>query len=291
MHYRKPATGTFTFGLNRGALGGARRKRAQGSYGEKRVNEDPAATTAENEESPRAPLTRREREILGLLAEGMSGAQIAAKLVLSPETVRTHVRNAMAKLGASTRSQAVVIAMQREEIRGQGSPPAAGRGGEGRTGAAAADAEALGTMLDGLVGLYDVDGGAVYVADEDGLSLQRVAIAGFGDRDYELPETAALGDGALGRAGLDRRAQLLQDRSLAGGALITAPVIGAGRLLGVIALAPRVSRPVGRSELLLLQAFATRVGEVLVAGSDVPRRLERAMERFRASWSAATRVG
>ena len=51
------------------------------------MNEDPAATTAENDESPRAPLTRREREILGLLAEGMSGAQIAAKLVLSPETV------------------------------------------------------------------------------------------------------------------------------------------------------------------------------------------------------------
>jgi DNA-binding CsgD family transcriptional regulator len=251
------------------------------------VNNEPTAAAAENRESRRAPLTRREREILGLLAEGMSGAQIAAKLVLSPETVRTHVRNAMAKLGASTRSQAVVIAMQREEIRGRGPV----RAGGSRTGAADADAEALGTMLDGLVGLYDVDGGAVYVADEDGLSLLRVAIAGFGNREHELPETVALGEGALGRAGLDRRAQLLQDRSLAGGALITAPIIGAGRLLGVIALAPRVSRPVGRSELLLLQAFATRVGEVLVAGSDVPRRLERAMERFRASWSAATRVG
>jgi DNA-binding CsgD family transcriptional regulator len=255
------------------------------------VNNDPTAAAAENSDTRRAPLTRREREILGLLAEGMSGAQIAAKLVLSPETVRTHVRNAMAKLGASTRSQAVVIAMQREEIRGRGPALAGARGGERRTGAADADAEALGAMLDGLVGLYDVDGGAVYVADEDGLSLLRVAIAGFGNREHELPETVALGDGALGRAGLDRRAQLLQDRSLAGGALITAPIIGAGRLLGVIALAPRVSRPVGRSELLLLQAFATRVGEVLVAGSDVARRLERAMERFRASWSAATRVG
>ena len=46
-------------------------------------------------------------------------------------------------------------------------------------------------------------------------------------------------------------------------------MIGGGRLLGVIALAARVSRPVGRSELLLLQAFANRVGEILLAGGDV----------------------
>jgi DNA-binding CsgD family transcriptional regulator len=255
------------------------------------VSEEPTATAGqEHDESRRTPLTRREREILGLLAEGMSGAQIAEKLVLSPETVRTHVRNAMAKLGASTRSQAVVLAIQREEIRGHG-PAAASRRPGRRSGVADAESEALGGMLDGLVGLYDVDGGAVYIADEDGLALARIALAGFGDREHELPATVALGEGALGRAGLDRRAQLLQDRSLAGGALITAPIIGAGRLLGVIALAPRISRPVGRSELLLLQAFATRVGEVLVAGTDVSRRLERAMERFRASWSAATRVG
>ena len=62
----------------------------------------------------RVPLTKREREILGALAEGMSGAQIADQLVLSPETVRTHVRNAMAKLGASTRSQAVALALQHQ---------------------------------------------------------------------------------------------------------------------------------------------------------------------------------
>ena len=77
----------------------------------------------------RVPLTRREREILGALAEGMSGAQIAEKLVLSPETVRTHVRNAMAKLGASTtRSQAVALALQHHEITGDPeSAPAAER--------------------------------------------------------------------------------------------------------------------------------------------------------------------
>ena len=43
------------------------------------------------------PLSTREREILGLLAGGVSGAQIAETLVLSPETVRTHIRNAMAR--------------------------------------------------------------------------------------------------------------------------------------------------------------------------------------------------
>jgi len=44
-----------------------------------------------------APLSVREREILGLLAGGDSGAQIAQALVLSPETVRTHIRNAMSR--------------------------------------------------------------------------------------------------------------------------------------------------------------------------------------------------
>src|SRR5687768_18380196 len=58
------------------------------------------------------PLSAREREILSYLAEGLSGAAIAQRLVLSPETVRTHVRNAMEKLGASTRSQAVALALE-----------------------------------------------------------------------------------------------------------------------------------------------------------------------------------
>jgi PAS domain S-box-containing protein len=56
-------------------------------------------------------LTPREREILHLVALGHSSPQIAAELVISPETVRTHVRNAMAKLGARTRAQLVAIAL------------------------------------------------------------------------------------------------------------------------------------------------------------------------------------
>src|SRR6478672_13042927 len=63
-----------------------------------------------------APLSSREREVVEMLAGGASGADIAEHLVLSPETVRTHIRNAMAKLGASSRAQAVALAVKRQEI-------------------------------------------------------------------------------------------------------------------------------------------------------------------------------
>lgn len=56
-----------------------------------------------------ALLTPREREILQMLAEGWSGAEIAGQLYLSSETVRTHVRNAVQKLGCRTRTHAVVM--------------------------------------------------------------------------------------------------------------------------------------------------------------------------------------
>lgn len=234
----------------------------------------------------RPPLTRREREILGLLAVGMSGAQIADKLVLSPETVRTHVRNAMTKLGASTRSQAVALALQRNEIAREPAAAAEPDAPPQIKQAAARDASgALRAMLDGLVSLYDVAGGAVYLTDEDGLALRQVG--GSTGSEGTMPETVFLGEGALGRAALERRAQLIQS---AGGAMVAAPMLASGRLLGVIALSTRVSRPIGRSELLLLQAFATRVGEVLVAGTDVGPRLDRALTRFRASWAGAPRA-
>jgi DNA-binding NarL/FixJ family response regulator len=62
-------------------------------------------------------LSARESEILGLLADGLTGEQIAKRLVLSPETVRTHVRNAMEKLGAPTRTAAVVKALELGEVQ------------------------------------------------------------------------------------------------------------------------------------------------------------------------------
>ena len=54
-------------------------------------------------------LTKREREVVTLIAMGLETDQIAAELHVSPETVRTHVRNAMSKLGAHTRAQLVAI--------------------------------------------------------------------------------------------------------------------------------------------------------------------------------------
>jgi DNA-binding NarL/FixJ family response regulator len=54
-------------------------------------------------------LSPRESEILDLLADGLNGHAIAEHLFLSPETVRTHVRNATTKLGARTRVQAVAL--------------------------------------------------------------------------------------------------------------------------------------------------------------------------------------
>ena len=57
-------------------------------------------------------LTGREREILQLLADGMSNADVAAKLFISQETVKSHVRHILAKLEADTRTHAVAIALR-----------------------------------------------------------------------------------------------------------------------------------------------------------------------------------
>ena len=61
-------------------------------------------------------LTRREREVLRLLADGLSNEEIGKQLFISPETVRTHVRKAMGKLDADTRTQAVATALRQSLI-------------------------------------------------------------------------------------------------------------------------------------------------------------------------------
>jgi PAS domain S-box-containing protein len=57
------------------------------------------------------PLTNREREVVTLIALGRESAEIARELHISPDTVRTHVRNAMSKLGARTRAQLVALVL------------------------------------------------------------------------------------------------------------------------------------------------------------------------------------
>jgi DNA-binding NarL/FixJ family response regulator len=61
-------------------------------------------------------LTRREREVLRLLADGFANDEIGRRLQISPETVRTHVRKAMSKLEADTRTQAVATALRQSII-------------------------------------------------------------------------------------------------------------------------------------------------------------------------------
>jgi DNA-binding NarL/FixJ family response regulator len=66
-------------------------------------------------------LSKREREIMDLLAQGLTGEDVAERLVLSSETVKTHIRNAMAKLEAHTRVHAVAIALREGFISGRDS--------------------------------------------------------------------------------------------------------------------------------------------------------------------------
>jgi len=61
-------------------------------------------------------LTTRELEVLRLLADGNSNESIARELHIAPDTVRAHVRKAMAKLSASTRTQAVATALRKSLI-------------------------------------------------------------------------------------------------------------------------------------------------------------------------------
>jgi DNA-binding NarL/FixJ family response regulator len=79
----------------------------------RRVIEHFGATAPAAEPHPRlGDLTEREREMVSWVATGMSNTEIARQLVVSPDTVRTHVSRAMVKLGARDRAQLVVFAIR-----------------------------------------------------------------------------------------------------------------------------------------------------------------------------------
>jgi len=63
-----------------------------------------AAPATVSKEAP-GGLTRREREIAGLLAEGLTNKEIAARLVISQRTAETHVDHILSKLGMTSRAQ------------------------------------------------------------------------------------------------------------------------------------------------------------------------------------------
>ena len=62
-------------------------------------------------------LTDREREVMAVVAEGLSNDQIAERLFISPATAKTHVNRAMTKLGARDRAQLVVLAYETGLVR------------------------------------------------------------------------------------------------------------------------------------------------------------------------------
>jgi DNA-binding NarL/FixJ family response regulator len=72
-------------------------------------------------------LSRREAEVMDLVADGLSNGEVAARLFISQKTVKNHVNSLFAKLGVTTRSQAIVRWLQRDPDHGRAKGP-------GRTG-------------------------------------------------------------------------------------------------------------------------------------------------------------
>jgi DNA-binding NarL/FixJ family response regulator len=100
-------------------VGAIERIAAGGSYVDPRLDRillSPRATAQLPQLSP------REKEIMHLMAEGMTAEQIANQLNVSVETVRTHVRNVIRKLQARNRVHAIAMALERGEIALGGMP-------------------------------------------------------------------------------------------------------------------------------------------------------------------------
>ena len=79
--------------------------------GQKRLSSEAASEIAEH--STDDPLTPREIDVLRLVAAGNANKEIGAQLSLTEETIKSHVRNILSKLGANDRTHAVIIALKR----------------------------------------------------------------------------------------------------------------------------------------------------------------------------------
>src|SRR5512141_2369165 len=72
--------------------------------------------TANQPPTPGLDLTEREREVLALMIEGLNNTQIAGRLTVSPSTVKSHVSNILSKLGVTSRTEAVALALRNRLI-------------------------------------------------------------------------------------------------------------------------------------------------------------------------------
>jgi NarL family two-component system response regulator LiaR len=83
------------------------------------LSPETAQTLVETANQPPAPglnLTERERDVLALMVEGLINAKIAAKLIVSPYTIKSHVSNILAKLGVTSRTEAVALALRHKLV-------------------------------------------------------------------------------------------------------------------------------------------------------------------------------
>jgi two-component system, NarL family, response regulator LiaR len=79
------------------------------------LSPEAAQSLVETANLPPAPgldLTERERAVLALMVEGLNNTQIAGRLSVSPSTVKSHVSNILSKLGVSSRTEAVTLALR-----------------------------------------------------------------------------------------------------------------------------------------------------------------------------------
>lgn len=90
--------------------------RASTEHAEGALAHEKAWTPVVAEGNGRLELTKREREVMTLVASGLQSGDVAERLFLSPETIKSHVHNAMEKLGAHTRAHAVAIALVTGQI-------------------------------------------------------------------------------------------------------------------------------------------------------------------------------
>jgi len=66
--------------------------------------------------APGHDLTKRERDVLALLVEGLNNTQIARRLVVSPSTIKSHVSHILAKLGVASRTEAAALAVRHQIV-------------------------------------------------------------------------------------------------------------------------------------------------------------------------------